>query len=339
MRVTKKLLAPALIGAVALVLAGCAPSTATGDDASIGAPVDVAIITSQTGPLAAYGEAYLDGFEAGLDYATDGTGTVDGRELDITVRSTTRATPTRPSSTAKDFIGQGYADPRGHRIVGHRPRARRAGGAEQDPLHLGSRRSRCHHRRQRLHLPFGSPDLPGRRDGRNVHRRPGRQERHWCSRRTPRSARATSRRVQAVLGGAGRYGRRACSCRRTRPSSRPSPSRCSARSRPRLRGVGGCDVGRDVAERSRQQGVFDAMPVVTGLGDIATYGAYGAASDDINFLNHYFGGAAGTDAEAAMIDAPRGGRRRARPVLARRLRARADDRAGGRAKAATRSTA
>jgi branched-chain amino acid transport system substrate-binding protein len=51
-----------------------------------------------------------------------------------------------------------------------------------------------------------------------------------------------------------------------------------------------------------QQGVFDAVPVVTGLGDVATYGAYGEASDKISFLNHYFGGAAGTDAEKAMIE-------------------------------------
>lgn len=40
---------------------------------------------------------------------------------------------------------------------------------------------------------------------------------------------------------------------------------------------------------------------MTGLGDISTYGAYGAASDQLNFLNHYFSGAAGNDVEAAMI--------------------------------------
>ena len=45
------------------------------------------------------------------------------------------------------------------------------------------------------------------------------------------------------------------------------------------------------------------MPVVTGLGDVATYGAYGDASRDISFLNHYFGGAADNDVEAAMIEA------------------------------------
>jgi len=52
----------------------------------------------------------------------------------------------------------------------------------------------------------------------------------------------------------------------------------------------------------QQQGVFDVAPVVTGLGDVATYGAYGDASGDISFLNHYFAGASGSDAEAAMLE-------------------------------------
>ncbi|NLE97727.1 MAG: ABC transporter substrate-binding protein, partial [Propionibacterium sp.] len=51
-----------------------------------------------------------------------------------------------------------------------------------------------------------------------------------------------------------------------------------------------------------QQGVFDATTVVTGLGDVSTYNAYGEASDQIDFLNHYFEGAAGNEVEQAMID-------------------------------------
>ena len=54
-------------------------------------------------------------------------------------------------------------------------------------------------------------------------------------------------------------------------------------------------------EALSQQGVFDSVPVATGLGDVSTYGAYGAASDKISFLNHYFGGATDNDANAAMI--------------------------------------
>ena len=56
-------------------------------------------------------------------------------------------------------------------------------------------------------------------------------------------------------------------------------------------------------EALQQQNVLSATKVVTGLGDISTYNAYGAASANISFLNHYFPGAAGTDVEKAMIEA------------------------------------
>ena len=52
-----------------------------------------------------------------------------------------------------------------------------------------------------------------------------------------------------------------------------------------------------------QQGVLDAVPVVTGLGDSATFGAYGEASEKISFLNYYFPGAPDNDVNTAMIDA------------------------------------
>ncbi len=49
-----------------------------------------------------------------------------------------------------------------------------------------------------------------------------------------------------------------------------------------------------------QQNVFDVAPVVTGLGDVSTYAAYGDASANISFLNHYFDGATDNDAATAM---------------------------------------
>ena len=52
-----------------------------------------------------------------------------------------------------------------------------------------------------------------------------------------------------------------------------------------------------------QQGVLDEIPVVTGLGDSATFGAYGEASEKINFLNHYFPGAPDNDVNTAMVEA------------------------------------
>lgn len=41
-----------------------------------------------------------------------------------------------------------------------------------------------------------------------------------------------------------------------------------------------------------------AVPIVTGLSDVATYGAFGQAGENISFLNHYFPGAADNDIEA-----------------------------------------
>ena len=50
-----------------------------------------------------------------------------------------------------------------------------------------------------------------------------------------------------------------------------------------------------------QQGVLDAIPVVTGLGDSATFGAFGDVSEQINFLNYYFPGAPDNAVNTAMI--------------------------------------
>jgi len=52
-----------------------------------------------------------------------------------------------------------------------------------------------------------------------------------------------------------------------------------------------------------QQGVFEEIPVVTGLGDSATFGAYGEASEQISFLNHYFPGGPSNDVNDAMVEA------------------------------------
>lgn len=60
--------------AAGLVAAGCGSPQATNDDGAGNdgdtTPVQVGLVYSQSGPLQAYGEQYIAGFEAGLDYAT-----------------------------------------------------------------------------------------------------------------------------------------------------------------------------------------------------------------------------------------------------------------------------
>ncbi len=68
----------AAAGAAALLLSACNGGTDTDtetDDvaAADGQPLRVGIVTSTSGFLGAYGNAYLDGLQAGLDDATNGT--------------------------------------------------------------------------------------------------------------------------------------------------------------------------------------------------------------------------------------------------------------------------
>lgn len=46
-------------------------------------PIKIGIVTSKTGPLEAYGNQMLRGFELGLDYATNGTREIDGRKIEV----------------------------------------------------------------------------------------------------------------------------------------------------------------------------------------------------------------------------------------------------------------
>jgi branched-chain amino acid transport system substrate-binding protein len=98
---------PVLLGAalaVGLGLAGCGAPGAAGSAPD--APIQVGLVYSRTGPLAGYGQQYYQGFQAGLDYATQGTGKVDGRPVQVTAEDDT-GDPATAVTEAKDLIGKG----------------------------------------------------------------------------------------------------------------------------------------------------------------------------------------------------------------------------------------
>jgi branched-chain amino acid transport system substrate-binding protein len=70
-------------------------------------PVKVGIIYSRTGLLSAYGGEYIQGLRLGLEYATKGTGKVNGRKLEITAVDD-GTDPAKAVTAAKDLIGRGY---------------------------------------------------------------------------------------------------------------------------------------------------------------------------------------------------------------------------------------
>ncbi|MBA3401237.1 MAG: substrate-binding domain-containing protein [Actinobacteria bacterium] len=100
----------AVIGAAFVLLAALAAGAqARPSDATIASnhTIKIGIVYPRTGAFAPYGAEYLSGLRLGLDYATGGTGKVNGHAVEFTlVDDGTDAA--KAVSGAKDLIGQGY---------------------------------------------------------------------------------------------------------------------------------------------------------------------------------------------------------------------------------------
>ena len=306
MRTKKFLVAGA--AALALTLSACAPSAtpapapATGGTDSAAAPanttpVKVDIIYSKTGPLAAYGETFYQGFVAGLDYATDGTGEVNGRKLDITYTDDA-GNADKAVAAAKDSIGNGTKIIGGTVVSG--VALKLAEQAEQNKV-----------------LYISGPAATDAVTGINQYTfRSGRQSLQDVATaadgiesgskvtvfaQNDAFGQGNVAAVKAILGA---KGAEITEVLAQEDSTDLTPDALKVKEgNPDLVFVAwaGATSGK-MWEALAQQGVLDATKVVTGLGDRGTYGAYGEASEKVTFLNHYFPGAAGNDVEKAMIE-------------------------------------
>jgi branched-chain amino acid transport system substrate-binding protein len=305
MRVTPKYLAPALVAAAAtaIALAGCAPTSPAGGgeaDGADAAPVAIGMITSQTGPLAAYGEAYTAGFEAGLEYATEGTGEVDGRELDLTWEDD-QGNPDTAVAKAKDLIGQGTKIIAGTVVSGIATSL--AEQAEQNEV-----------------LYISGPAATDAITGVNDYTfRSGRQTYQDVATAGTFIGDPSGKKVvvfaqdtafgqgnlagvEAVLGGQGAEVEGVLVAEDATEFTPFAQQLVAAQPDLVFVAWAGATSGA-MWQAMSQQGVLDEIPVVTGLGDSATFGAYGEASEKINFLNHYFPGASDNDVNTAMVEA------------------------------------
>ncbi|WP_166870556.1 MULTISPECIES: substrate-binding domain-containing protein [unclassified Salinibacterium] len=301
MRATKKYLIPALIASVGLALAGCAPTATTNEPAAEGeelAPVAVSLITSQTGPLATYGEAYIAGFEAGIDYATDGTKEAGGRAIDITISDDAGDADTAVN-LARDAIGQGT------KILA---------GTASSGIALALAEQAEQNKVLYISGPAAADGITGVngytfRSGRQTYQDvatagtfigdpAGKSVLVLAQNNAFGNGNFTG--VQAVLGG---KGAEVTSVLVPEDATEFTPfAQQIVQAAPDLVFVAWAGATSGAMWQSLdQQGVFDATTVVTGLGDVATYGAYAAAGEKISFLNHYHGGAADNEVEAAMI--------------------------------------
>lgn len=303
MRVSKKLLLGSVVATAALVLAACAPSVdpAPSESGAAGPEeITVGIVTSETGPLAGYGKQYLDAFEAGLDYATDGTDEVDGTKIVVDYRDDA-GDPDKAVTAVKELIGAGV-----NIIAGTASSGVALAVAEQAE--------------QNQVLYIAGPAAADAVTGINDYTfRSGRQsaqdvatagtflddiEGRTITVFAQNTAFGTGNEaaVQAILGA---QGATVNSVLVPEDATEFTPfAQQVLAGNPDLVFVAwaGATSGA-MWQALSQQGVLDAIPVVTGLGDSATFGAYGEASEKISFLNHYFPGAPDNEVNDAMVEA------------------------------------
>lgn len=298
MRSNTKLLTLILAATTTVALAGCAPaasSTPTSDGTTT--TVKVGMITSITGPLAAYAAAYKGGFEAGLDYATKGTGKVDGRTIAVTWTDD-QGNPATAVSAAKTAIGEGNL------IIG---------GTVDSGIAL----SLAAQAAQNKVLYLSGPAAADAVTGINKYTfRSGRQSYQDVATAgtfigSPQGKKVVVfaqdgafgqgnlKAVGAVLGSKGAT---VSSVLVPESATEFTPfAQQVIAAKPDLIFVAWAGATTSAMWQAlQQQDVFASAPVVTGLATTATYNAYGPASDKIKFLSHYFPGATSNAPEKAM---------------------------------------
>jgi branched-chain amino acid transport system substrate-binding protein len=265
-----------------------------------GAPVQVGLVTSISGPLASYGAQYVQGFEACLDYLTDGSGEVDGRPVEVIERDDA-GDPAKAVAEATDLIGQGVQILAGSASSGVATQV--APLAEQNDILF-------------ISGPAATDALTGVND--NTFRS-GRQT--YQDVRTAQSfigdaagktvlvfaqdsafGQANVAAVTAVLGEeAG-----ATVTPLLVPASATDLTPFAAQAR---------DAGADLTfvawagetapamwQAMGQQGVFESTNVVTGLDLRASYPTYGEQAAELNFLSHFFAEAVDNEVSQAMAE-------------------------------------
>lgn len=289
----------ASLATMALALTGCAPSEKESEGADGGA-VKVGMITSLTGPLAAYGEAYRAGFEVGLDQATDGTGEVGGTEIDIEWVDDA-GLPDTAVTKARDLIGQGTKVIGGTVVSGIATALAEqaeqnkvlylSGPAASDALTGVNEHTFRSGRQTYQDVAAAGTILGDKVDGAKV----------VVFAQDNAFGQGNAAAVETVLGGLGAEVTPILVAEDATEFT-PFAIRIKQTAPDMVFVAWAGATSTAMWEALAQQQVLGSTQVVTGLGDVATYQAYGPASDKITFLNHYFAGAAGTDDEKKLLD-------------------------------------
>jgi branched-chain amino acid transport system substrate-binding protein len=286
--------------AAVLVTGGWATASAAPMPAASGEPITVGIVTATSGPLSIYVPPYLDGLEAGLDYATDGTGEVNGRAVVFEIIDD-GGEPERAISAATELIGDGVPIIAGTASSGvaiqMAPFAEEndilyiSGAAAADAI-TGINRNTFRAGRQTYQDVAAAATLLDSVDGANV----------MVLAQDSAFGEGNVAAVEAVLGGAGANVEGLLVPMSTTEFT-PNAQQVIDAAPDLLFVAWAGETTAALWQALTQQGVFEATAVTTGLGDVASYSAYGSDPTGIEFLSHYAPGIVDNPVNTAMADA------------------------------------
>ncbi|MBQ0894396.1 substrate-binding domain-containing protein [Micromonospora sp. U56] len=297
-------LSAATVMAAALAATACGSPQDTASGGGDAAPVKVGLVYSQSGPLASYGKQYIEGFKAGLDHATKGTGKVGDRTIELT-EVDDAGDPAKAVSAAKDLIGKGTKIIAGSTASGVAlqvaPIAAQnkvlfiSGPAATDAI-TGANRYTFRSGRQSYQDVVTAKSFIGDPAGKKV----------VVFAQDGAFGDANEAAVKAVIGGAGAS---VSSVRAPASASEFTPFASQIKAaKPDLLFVAWAGTTAPAMWQTLdQQGVLSSTTVVTGLDIRASWPTFGAAGSKISFLSHYFDGASDTEAaKAAKAKIPGG---------------------------------
>jgi branched-chain amino acid transport system substrate-binding protein len=295
----------AAVTAVAgLALTACGSPGAPGAAADEGGgasassePFKVGLVYSKSGPLATYGEQYRQGFTAGLKYATKGSGKVDGRTVEITEQDDA-GDPAKATSAVTTLVGQGAKVIAGSTASGVAlqvaPLAKDnkilfiSGPAAADGV-TGANKYTFRSGRQTYQDIMTAGSMIGDVKGKKV----------TVFAQDSAFGKANEAGVKAILGSKGAT---VASVLAPAAATDLTPFATQIKGqKPDLLFVAWAGTNAPTMWQTLdQQGVFSATTVVTGLDIKPTHALFGSASGKIDFLSHFFDGAADNEAYKAL---------------------------------------
>ncbi|MGN6752348.1 MAG: substrate-binding domain-containing protein [Intrasporangium sp.] len=260
-----------------------------GQGAASGEPYKVGLVYSKSGPLATYGEQYRQALTVGIDYATKGAGAVGGHKIEISEQDDA-GDPAKAVAAATDLIGKGNKIIAGSTASGVALQVAPiaadnkvlfiSGPAAVDAV-TGANKYTFRSGRQTWQDVATAGAMLGDVSGKRI----------TVLAQDSAFGKANIAAVTAVLGG---KGGKVDSVAVPAAATDFTPFATKIKeSKPDLLFVAWAGTNATAMWTTlEQQAVFDATKVVTGLDIKPTHPLFGAAGTKIDFLSHFFDGAA-----------------------------------------------